>query len=215
MRCMLHKRTSERVPQESKDDMGEEGLSSDAFTLLCSHVIATCENSIEVDVLSTLCSPCTENHCPSQMCQNVELQRRILLSQYTVKLESVNMKEFWYCTDLGFPFLIASHCSSKLGFESRVHFVLVVDCPTCVKVCSELLKPAMCNAVQNAQEHGQQGSRVTILVSFDEPTAMLSVQITNKPGKNHLAMMKLQTERGIMPQCSPALDNGTRLFLQV
>merc|ERR1711871_906269 len=116
-----------------------------------------------------------------EICQSVELQRRLLLGDYNPKLEDVLMSEF--VETLGYNV----HAADKL--------LLTNDCgPNVFSCCVELMRPAVINAVQNAQEHGSQDTPVRVHFSFDGK--FICTAITNGAGRNHATMQYLQAERG-------------------
>jgi len=128
---------------------------------LYSRVMSICSNSLEI-------------------CQSVELQRRVSLGEYTIKMDP----------DID----IERHFMTTLGYEHTSEFELEFQCPKSLQLCLELLTPICMNVVQNAQDHGPPGGPIKFFIMFDDPS--INITITNKAGKNHQAMRSFQQQSG-------------------
>ena len=167
--------------QAMEKDHGE-GLSAEQLKLLTERVMATCHTSMEI-------------------CQSVELQRRILLNEYAPKLEAVDVQAL---------------LEDKLGYKSNPNVQLEFDVPAgLLNCCVEVLVPSVINCMQNAQDHGAKGTAVRIHVSLralPNTQPELRVEVRNGAGANHQSMLELQRERGrnFLLTGNTYLDNTVR-----
>jgi len=108
----------------------------------------------------------------------LELHRRILLGEYT-QVQSVFQYSDWI--------------QRTLGIDHR-QVQLDANTPPWLEANTELLAPTLLNLLQNAESHGEKAGSILFSTDFEE--GQLKIELHNKPGVNHAAMLELQACRG-------------------